>query len=410
MTLSKEDFLAESLAYSLYNYDFIVLPSVHTSEMQKYLCVTDRFYIIAERGETGFETSLHYFSGEIKAEGEEITINIRSVDDKTITNSIYDNHLENTYSCADVFNEHIIDFSGRRTYNDFSRKQLDLFERIDFIHLPYKGNQRKIAVQVDYEGELSFERFNGYKHLDTNNDAYHNTGIGALLYRRDSDIHNMLEIVKLQQFAKDFHGNFWGVAEIVYVFPADAEKIKTEYPDFYSRECLSDITLKKQNLLKTAKELPYIREDYNIGDGIIYIPVEMTASEISIPVGTFHFISDTERCYGHLTRREKGRLRLNDMPVICSLIEVDRRFKLIYYRAAGFVKFGETYYAELRFFRQSNFFDKLDTDEIYCHDLDYDSHMTDKRALNCAIYLMFRNIIKPIVINNDLLGSNISEE
>ena len=231
-----------------------------------------------------------------------------------------------------------------------------------------------------------------------------------MLYKRSANARNMLEILRLKNYAHDFDGNFWAVAETVLSYPADAEKIKAEYPDLYNRECAADIIIEKRQLLAGAKELPYIREECRIGDGIIHMPVEVTTAEISIPIGEFHFVAGKNGYYGHLTRREKGRLRLNSLPMLCSLIEVNRRFKLLYYTTVGFVKCGDVFYAELKFARQSYFIDSLDTDLLNFHDLDYEAKYMDKNALACAGYLMFRNMIKPVIINEDELGTNITEE
>jgi hypothetical protein len=289
-------------------------------------------------------------------------------------------------------------------------EQLKMIEETEFIRLPYKGNQRKLEARLNTnKGSKLYITNNSYMHLDTGENVSGEAEIGALFYRRVRNVSNMKEIVKLKSYAHDFSGNFWAVVETLYTYPADAEKIKAEFPDFYDRECASDAVIEKQELLEKAKELPYIREEYKIGDGIIHMPVEMTAAEISIPVGELHFALGNYGC-GHLTRRNNGCLRLNNLPLLCSLVEISRRFKLLYYKVCGFVKCGDNYYAELKFERQSKFFDSLDADLLNFHDIDFEERAADKTAMACAGYLMFRNMIKPVMIDKDDIGSNITEE
>jgi hypothetical protein len=220
----------------------------------------------------------------------------------------------------------------------------------------------------------------------------------------------MLEIYELTGYAHDFQGDFWAVLDLLWSYPADAEKIKEDYPDFYKRECASDVIIEKQELIEKAKELPYIREEYRVGDGIIHLPIETTTAEISIPINEFHFVAGRSGGYGHLTRRDKGRLRLNQLPLLCSLIEVNRRFKLLYYKVTGFVKCGDAYYAELKFERQSKFMDSLDADLLNLHGSEHRAAASDKSSMATAGYLMFRKMITPIIIAKNELGNNITEE
>jgi len=284
-----------------------------------------------------------------------------------------------------------------------------MIEATDFVRLSYNGNLRKLKANLGTEGKLRINYDYDYHHLDTGKSVCGEIEVGTLLYTRSSKVRNMLEIVKLQGYAHDFNGDFCAIVETVYSYPSDAEKIKAAYPDFYAKECASDANIEKQRILDKARELPYIREEYKLGDGIIHIPVETSAAEISIPMGDFHF-SVGNTGYGHLAHRAKGRLRLNDRPILCSLVEVNRRFKLLYYKVNAFVKFGGNYYVELKFDRQSNFLDSLDADLLNLQDLEWDARTMDKTALACAGYLMFREMITPVILDEDSLGSNIAEE
>jgi len=405
MKISREEYLNESFMFSLYSLGLDAIPYVKDDTGRKYLCVTDSFYIVVERGEKGFDTSFHYFSADVKTKGDEISVTIGALEDRELTGEIYGKFIENECSVADCFNEKNMAFS--KSHNSLGH--LKMIESTEFIRLPYKGNQRKIMARLGYDSKLTVTAHSDYRFLDSGKHITGDIAPGTLFYIRDPKVRNKVDIVKLRGFAHDFNGEFWAVLEEIYSYPADAEKIKEEYPDFYDRECASDAIIEKNELLKTAKELPYIRREYKIGDRILHMPVEMTAAEISIPVGELHFAVGA-KCYGHLAGREKGRLRLNGLPLLCSLAEIDRRFKLLYYKATGFVKCGDSYYAELKLERQSNFFDSLDTDWINFQDMEPQARAADKAAMACAGYLMFRNIITPVIIDKDNAGENITKE
>jgi hypothetical protein len=406
MRITQEEYLSESVMFSLYSRELEALPYVKTDTERKYLCVTGRFYIVLERGEQGFETSFHYFTANITTTDDEISVHIAPIDgDDALTAAIHDRHGENECSGADCFNEKNMAAAAQFQ----SLAQMKMIEATGFIRLPYNGNRRKISAQLSGDGKLCLDYDRRYRRLDSGEHVIGEAETGALFFRRDERVRNMLEIVKLLHYAHDFNGRFWAVVETVYSYPADAEAIKAAHPDFYERECASDPILKKQELLDKAKELPYIREAYRVGDGVIHVPVETTAAEISIPLGEFHFVTG-RRGYGHLTRRDKGRLRLNGLPVLCSLVEVNRRFKLLYYKTGGFVKCGGVHYAELVFERQSNYLDSLDADLLNFKDMGHEERMADRNALACAGYLMFRNMITPVMLDKDDLGSHITEE
>lgn len=406
MKLSKEDSYNESLFFALYSADLQAMPH-QKSDARKFFCVTDRFYIIVERGETGFDTSFHYFAGAITEQDNGFTIDITPIDDKEITDAVYDKYLENEYSCIDVLNEHVM--HGNDRSSDCSLAAIQMVEKTAFICLPFNGNQSKIPAKIDSDGELSIRYAEGYKVLETDKEVYGKVEIGTLLYRRSTDIRNHVTITKLTKYAHDFAGEFWGVIETVFTYPQDADSIRSSYPDFYRTHCVSDSALKKQTLLKNSHDLPYIREDYVIGDGIIHIPIDTSTKEISIPCGDFHFIMENNKFYSHLSRKNKEHLRLNDMPMLCSLIEIDRRYKLVFYNTSRFVKCGDKYYAELKFREQSKYFDSFDANEIISK-CGYGACSIYRNAITCAVYLMFRNVIKPLTIDKDLLGSNITEE
>jgi hypothetical protein len=409
MKISREEFLSESFMFSLYSLGLDAIPYVRNENERKYLCVADSFYIVLEKGTKGFETEVEYFQADVKITDDEASVNIVPVVDANLTDAIYDVFVMGEISAADCFNEQNMQAADRHDSSDsFSLKHIRMVEDTDFIRL--QDNQRKTAASLNDDGKLHISYNPDYLRIDTSAVIFGETEIGTVFYKRHKNVRNMVEILELKHYAHDFNGLFWAVFDVVYSYPTDADKIKATYPDFYNKECASDFIVTKQRLIEKAKELPYIKSEYKLGDGIIHIPVVMNAAEISIPIGEFHFIAGCG--YGHLTGRGRGKglLRLNDLPLLCALIESSRRFKFLYYKVKGFIISEGKHYAELQFKRQSNFIDNLDAELLNCQDLDWQSRSMDRAAITCAGYLMHRNVITPVVIDKDELGVNITED
>ena len=90
LKISKEVYLSESFMFSLYSRELDAMPYEKSDNERRYMCVTDNFYIVVERGEKGFETSLHCFIANIKIVDDEIKATINPIDDKD---------LMDTYGC-----------------------------------------------------------------------------------------------------------------------------------------------------------------------------------------------------------------------------------------------------------------------------------------------------------------------
>jgi hypothetical protein len=401
MTLTEEESLNESLFFALFNKEFAPLPYTKNKN-RKYLCMSDSFYIVAERGEKGFDTSFHYFAAEVKQKGDDITVNIAAVDDGTATDALYNCYLENEYTSADCHNERLVKLSGKHT----SIMYIKAIESTEFIYLPYKGNQRKLDAYMNGAGKFSITNLYDYYEVETGRGICRYIKPDTLFYKRREDVYNNIEIVKLLKYVHDFSGKFWAVVEIAYTYPQDANVIKSELPEFYERECMSNAAYEKQKILKECKELPYVRDSYQIGDGIIHIPIETDAKEFTIPMSDFHFTLKNDENCGHLTRKEDGKLRISGLPTLCTLIEVERRFKLVYYKVNQFALCGDKHYAELHFCDQSDYFDSLSGEVFPC----FTSSISHIVSVAYAGYLMYRGLIKPVQVDKDSLGKISAEE
>jgi hypothetical protein len=420
----KGEFLNESFFFTLFETSSLSpLPDEQDAhdddgKIKKYLCAPNKagtnaqFYILLEQGELGFDVSHQAFMCDLKLGDNEADISIKAVDDNTVLESLKDSLLSSGNPSGDVFFETVADVSSSSNM----QTRLEVLEQTEFIKIPPDSRQYKLGMRLTSNGEFYPEGHIPYNLLSLSadgkdylpKDIKRNYEIGTLLYKRDSKIRNRLNIVRVVKFVHDFRGYFYAVAELVATYPRDAEMIKATYPTFYKEKCMPTSEYTRIKALKNAVSIPYISEEQQIGDGVIYVPVDTTTNEISVAMNSpFQFSMEGRKGLAHYGKGN-GKLRISHFPVLCAVIECDRRFRIVYYKVSGYVKHNDQHYAELRFQRASQWLDSFNSESVYSQkDVAHNEKSADNNALAHASLLLYRNLTKPIKLEKKQLGVNL---
>lgn len=277
-----KEFLNESFYFSLFDFAFIPLSDEKNAsddegnKMKKFLCAlnkqgTSQFYILLEQGETGFEVSNHAFICDVNISVGEITVESKSADDAGVLEKLVNALVGSGNQSQDVFFDSVSDTTSDYDSN-MQALRLEQLEKTDFIRISPDSNQRKLGVLLNSKGKFDLIATYQYKQLvmSANSNDYlskeinDSIEIGTLLCKRDENIRNRLDIVKIVKFVHDFNSEFFAVAELVAVYPQDAEKIREMYPAFYDEYCVPTAEYERRKLLKQAKSIAYLKAEQYI--------------------------------------------------------------------------------------------------------------------------------------------------
>ena len=406
LRLDESEFLSKSFFYTCFDERLEPLPVILESEKadnyRDYLLTEDSFFILGERGTTGMTVEFEVYSGKIERKGDDITVAIR-LEELENHQELLKAYQNSGFTSKDLMNERVHEL--REGCDETAQKRLALQETTAFINL--QKNQVKVGLEFNTKNEFQLDLSKGWRHLEISRSdiaadypvLIHTLQIGDILFRRHKTIRNRIDIVRVQSFVKDFHGRFWAVCDKLFQYPRDAQEIQKAYPNFAERYCVSDHIYDKRKLLKDTKLIPYLLTNHIIGDSLIHQRVETElAGELLTPVDEmFHMVTDKQgKYYGSLTIAGRQYLRLNaeNSITFATLLECERRFKLVYYKLRRFVSYNNEVYLEAIFNRASTWFDCISDDAI--EDFSGRDQFKDRLILSHFVKLLAAGHITPV--------------
>jgi hypothetical protein len=349
----------------------------------------------------------------------EAVIEIKPIDDSEIIDKLSDSLLSSGIQAGDVFFDNVSEGTSSG-FGTNIQHHLEMLEKTDFIRISPDSNQCKISVKLTPSRTFKFVDCYKYKSLVisasgrdyTSHTAYGDIDIGTILYRRDEKINNKIDIWRVVKHVHDFASNFWAVAELVASYPRDAEKIRDMYPAFYNEFCIPSVEFNRRKELRNVESIPYLKDEQQVGDGILYCPLDASTHEFSIAMGEhFHFSMESCKGMAHYAKGN-GKIRVSGHPTLVSLVVCaeTRRFRFVYYIITGYVMHESLYYAQANFNRASKWLDTLDSVAAYNQkDTGHKDKSMDSNAIAHASLLLYRNLIQPIKLERKQMGVNLLE-
>ena len=404
LRLEERAFLDSSFFYTLFDEQLEQLPVIVESEKadnyRDYLLTEDSFLILGERG-SGTNVEFEVYSGEIERKNDIIVVTIR-LEELEKHEELLASYSSKGFTTADMMNERVHEL--REGCDQVAQRRLALLNESNFINL--QNNQVKVGLEFNTRNEFKLDLSEGWIHLEILRSdiaadypvLIHTLQVGDILYKKHDTIRNRIDIVAVRGFVKDFHGNFYALCDRIYQYPRDAKEIQKAYPNFAERYCVSEHVYDKRKLLKDVKLIPYLLTNHILGDSVIHQRVETElAGEIVTPIDMFHMVTDGHgKYYGSLTLAGRQHLRLNaeDSITFATLMECERRFRLVYYRLRRFVSYNNEVYVEAVFNRASEWFDSISEDEL--SDFAARDQFKDRLVLRHFVKLLAAGNIKPI--------------
>lgn len=377
-------------------------------KQRNYFC-PDEFYILCNKGIKGYESSfsvLHCVTehSETTEDGTVYNVSVSEAESKRSEALIHKVKEDGYETINQFFTEHLtLNLCRFRIPIDRLIQHvketvfLDNFNNSDYKRvevIPHNNGDFYIA---DNSFKPVVERIKHIFKTSITNIAYGVSDCSAVPidegdYVFTTPMPGVKEIFQVEYFAHSVYAKFFAVVKPVYVYPRDKKAIEEMFPDFYMEHCIDELGKKKNEITKDAKTVPYIPENSKIGDGVIYRLLNFSSRRRSIADdGTFHVLACENGFFGSFENGVDSRIGVEIDKLNATLIQVDDKFKILFYKFITVVSYKGDYYAKFNYSFETDFFE------------DFTHFMLDNNlkhsAYNGVIYQLFMENITPVVMD-----------
>lgn len=432
---SEKETMENSIYFLLFDKDFEPVPteSVQIKDeqeshrnvgrqayMQKQYYCPNEFYIVCSKGIKGYESSLMVFHCVAeRSNGSVYNVVVTKADEIKATAIIKIVKDDDLTTVEHFLNEHLT-----TNLHKFCVSTHVLIQRVkDTVFLEaIGGTEYKRAEVIPRNDGDYYIADNSFKPVASNRTTAlckptvcftcncSGIPIDEGDYVFTSPMQGVIEILQVEHFAHSVYAKFFAVLKSAYVYPRDKEAIQKMFPDFYMEHCVNVWDKEKEKLVKNAVIIPYMPSNSNIGDSIIYKRLNIGKHRTTIDNdGVFHILAAYNGFISSFGSGSYGGIRAEKSSLNATLIEVDGKFKILFYNFSSVVCYNGEHYAKFVYDFETDFFTDFVKQKF--------SELIYQNAYNGVVYQLFLGLIKPVVVDkeryenfgrNENLNSNLT--